>query len=243
MRKTKVGLTLILLGFFAINLIGTNKSEVYDCYITNRMPVWKSVIDQLSSHSEKDSDSLLELINYQYGYIGWCLENNQKDEAIVYLKLAEENVKLLEGINFQRSLVSAYRSAFYGFHIAISKFSAPLIGPKSAECARKAVMLDPNQPFAYIQLGNVKFHSPAIMGGSKSEALSYYLKAKTLMEKKSGELHGDWNYLCLLITISKAYESVNNLLKAKLLYEEILRFEPRISWVRNDLYPKLLKRL
>lgn len=64
------------------------------------------------------------------------------------------------------------------------------------------------------------------MGGSKTEAIGYYLKAKAMMEKKSVEMHGDWNYLSLLTTIAKAYESMNDLSKAKLMYEEILKFEP-----------------
>jgi tetratricopeptide (TPR) repeat protein len=182
-------------------------------------------------------------VNYQYGYIGWCLTNNRKDEAIVYLKLAEENVRLLEAKKFERSMICAYKAAFYGYHIAISKFSAPFLGPKSSSCASQAIQLAPKQPFGYIQLGNVKFHSPSIMGGSKIEAISYYLKAKTMMERNKDEIHGDWNYLSLLTTIAKAYESMNDLPKAKLIYEEILKFEPGFTRVRDELYPQLLKKL
>jgi tetratricopeptide (TPR) repeat protein len=207
------------------------------------MPVWKNIIDQLNSQPEKSNELLLELVNYQYGYIDWCLTNNRKDEALVYLKLAEENVKFLEAKKFERSMIYAYKAAFYGYHIAINKFLAPFLGPKSSSCANQAIELDPNQLFGYIQLGNVKFHSPSIMGGSKTEAISYYLKAKTMMERNKDEIHGDWNYLSLLTAIAKAYESMNDLPKAKLMYEEILKFEPGFASVRDELYPQLLKKL
>lgn len=243
MKRTKYRLTIILLGLFALSLQAGNKEEIYDCYVTNRMPIWKSLIDQLNSQPEKSNVLLLELVNYQYGYIGWCLTNNRKDEAIKYLKLAEGNVKMLEAKKFELSLVNAYKSAFYGYHIALSKFSAPFIGPKSSACANQAILLDPNQPFGYIQLGNVKFHSPSLMGGSKTEAIGYYLEAKAMMEKKTNEICGDWNYLSLLTTIAKTYESMNEFSKAKLMYEEILKFAPGFTWVRDELYPELLKKL
>jgi tetratricopeptide (TPR) repeat protein len=207
------------------------------------MPVWKNIIDQLNSQPEKSDKLLLELVNYQYGYIDWCLTNNRKDEAHVYLKLAEENVRLLEAKKFERSTICAYKAAFYGYHIAINKFLAPFLGPKCSSSANQAVELDSNQPFGYIQLGNVKFHSPSIMGGSKTEAISYYLKAKTMMERNKDKIQGDWNYLSLLTTIAKAYESINDLPKAKLMYEEILKFEPGFASVRDELYPQLLKKL
>jgi tetratricopeptide (TPR) repeat protein len=231
------------LAFFAISLRATTREDIYHCYLNNRMPVWKNIIDQLNSQPEKSNELLLELVNYQYGYIDWCLTNNRKDEALVYLKLAEENVKFLEAKKFERSTICAYKAAFYGYHIAINKFLAPFFGPKSSSYANQAIELDPNQPFGYIQLGNVKFHSPSIMGGSKTEAISYYLKAKTIMERNKDEICGDWNYLSLLSIIAKAYESMSNMPKAKLMYEEILKFEPGFTWVRDEVYPQLLKKL
>ncbi len=207
------------------------------------MPVWKGVIDQLNNQTEKPNEIRLELLNYQYGYIGWCLGNNLKDEALIYLKLAEENVKLLEAKRFELSLINGYKSALYGFRIAISKFSAPFVGPKSAESAKQAVKLDPNQPFGYIQMGNVEFHMPPLLGGSKTAAIGFYLKAKGMMEKNESEIHGDWIYLSLLVTIAQANESINDNTKAKLMYEEILKFEPGFTWVRDELYPQLLAKI
>ena len=243
MQKFRFLLLIILFAAITFSVQAGNREDVYNCYVNNRMSLWKSLIDELNQKSEKNDQLLLELENYQYGYIGWCLEKNKNDEALIYLKLAEGNVKLLEAKKIELPLLNAYKSALYGFRIALSKFSAPFIGPKSADCAKKAITLDPNQPFGYIQMGNVKFHSPALMGGSKTEAIGYYLKAKVLMEKKKDEIRGDWNYLSLLVSIARAYEAINENDKAKLMYEEILKFEPAFSWVKDELYPKFLGKL
>jgi len=64
-----------------------------------------------------------------------------------------------------------------------------------------------------------------------------------MMELKKEEIVGDWNYLSLLTTIARAYESTGELSKAKLSYEEILKIEPGFTWVRDELYPQLLKKL
>lgn len=242
MRKKRYHLLIIFLGLFVSGLQGSNKSEVYNCYFNDRMPVWKSIIDQLNNQPDKSNELLLELENYQYGYIAWCLVNNRKEEAVTYLKLAESNVRQLDSLNYEPSLVNAYKAAFYGFHITLNKFSAPFNGPKSVQCARQALLLDQNQPFGYIQMGNIQFHMPPLMGGSKTEAIGYYLKAKLMMEKKGVEIRGDWNYLNLLLTIARAYESINDIPKAKSMYEEILKFEPGFIRVRDELYPKLLKK-
>lgn len=207
------------------------------------MPLWKTIMDQLDSQQEKSNELILEIVNYQYGYIGWCLNNNRKEEAVIYLKLVEGNIKLIDALNTEQSLVSAYKAAIYGFRIALSKISAPFNGPKSYQYAHQAVVLDPNQPFGYIQMGNVQFHMPPMMGGSKTEAIDYFLKAKSMMEREKDGIRGDWNYLSLLTTIAKAYDSINDLPNAKLMYEEILKFEPEFSWVRDVLYPRLLKRM
>lgn len=243
MERSKYWITIILWGLFALSLSGSNKSDVYNSFINNRMDVWKSVIDQLNILSVKPNDLRLELLNYQYGYIGWCLANDRKEEALIYLKLGEENVKLLEAKNFDPSLINGYKSALYGFRIALSKFSAPFIGPKSSDCAKLAIKLDPNQPFGYIQMGNVRFHMPPLFGGSKTEAIGYYLKAKGLMDKKGNEIHNDWNYLSLLVNIAQAYELTNDNAKAKLMFEEILKLEPDFKWVKDELYPQLLKKI
>lgn len=243
MERTKRNLIIAILVLFALNLTGSEKKDIYDAYINNAMSVWKKIIDQLELKTEKNSQQQLELVNYQYGYIACCFSHNHKDEAVVYLKLAEDHIRLLEMNKFELSKTNAYKSAFYGYHIGLNVFSAPFIGSKSAACAKLSVAIDPNDYFGYIQLGNVRLHAPSFMGGSKPEALKNFLKARALMERDGLDRSDDWNYLSLLISIAKTYEILNEANSAKLTYEEILKFEPKFKWVKDELYPQLLKKI
>jgi tetratricopeptide (TPR) repeat protein len=215
--------------------------EVYSAYISDRMDLWKDVIERIDSTPDKSNDLLLELVNYQYGYIGYCLGFGKKEEAKKYLEKAQINIEILENNSLNLSLVNSYKSAFYGFRIALSPITAPVNGMKGLDCAKKAVMLDSLNFLGYVQLGNSKFHMPATFGGSKKEALEYYLMARELLEKNMDKLSDDWNYLNLLILIGQTYTSLKDYESAKKIYEGILQREPGFTYVRDDLYPKLLK--
>ena len=229
--------------FFDLSLLGSTKQDIYNAYINNKMPAWKTIIDQLENKPDQRNELLLELVNYQYGYIAWCLGENRKDEARNYLSKAEDNLKILETRKFAISKTFGYKSAFYGFHIGLNIFLSPFIGPKSSNAAKQAISVDPDDFFGFIQMGNVLFYAPSLVGGSKPEALKSYLKAMVLMEKSNIDNKEDWNYLSLLTSVAKAYEVLDDYANAKLIYEKILKFEPQYKWVSDELYPKLLKKL
>jgi len=92
-------------------------------------------------------------------------------------------------------------------------------------------------------LGNSEFYLPAAFGGSKKEAIEYFLKAKELIEKDSASLSDDWNYLSLLIVIGQTYTYLKDYVSAQKVYVGILELEPGFLYVKDDLYPKLLKKM
>ena len=47
----------------------------------------------------------------------------------------------------------------------------------------------------------------------------------------------------LLIIIGQSYNHLNNYASAKLVYEKILDLEPGFLYVRDELYPQLLKKM
>jgi len=243
MERKKFKLIIILLFFFTVGVKANYKTEVYNCYIVNNMPKWKAVIDIMNSVSNKSNEFRLELANYQYGYIAWCIGNDKKDIAETYLENAEKNIEYLESVKFNLSMVYSYKSAFYGFRMGISNWKAPVLGPKSVDYAEKAMKADPNNPYGYIQYANAQYYMPEIFGGSKSLALDYYKKAKVIMEKNLSSIVQNWNYLSLLTSISQAFVDLNYLQSAKLYYEIILQKEPNFQWVKNELYPQLLTKI
>jgi len=244
MERTKYRLILILLllqGFLQIK--AGFRSEIYYAYVHNRMDIWKDAIDLMDSAEAKTNELLLELVNYQYGYIGYCIGYKKRDDAKKYLELAERNIEVLKRSKFSPSLINAYKCAFYGFRIGLNKLSAPINGLKSIEHARSALALDKENYFAYIQYGNIQFYMPAAFGGSKKEGIEYFLKAKQILEKNPFDLTENWNYLSLLLIIGQSYSYIDDLNSAKSVYEYILKLEPDFLYVKNELYPRLLKKM
>jgi hypothetical protein len=77
------------------------QSQIYFAYINNRMELWKSIIDIMGAVKGKSND-MLRLVNYQYGYVGYCIGYNRQDEA-VHIDLAKKNIEYLEKENYESS--------------------------------------------------------------------------------------------------------------------------------------------
>jgi tetratricopeptide (TPR) repeat protein len=242
MERKRYFLVIILLLSGILNAGATYKERIYNAYISSRMGDWKNVIDEMEGQATKSNGFMLELLNYQYGYIGWAMGNDNQKEARKYLDSAERYAGILESRNFEISMVNAYKSAFYGFRIGLNRLLAPVSGPKSVNSAKLAISIDENNPMGYIQLGNTEFHRPPVFGGSKKAALDHYLKALDLMEQDKQKISRDWNYLNLLTLVASAYEQLNDLQATRRIFEKILKTEPSFLWVKNELYPDLLKK-
>lgn len=239
MERQKYIVILILLIFSSLGAMATYKTEIYKAYISNNMNEWKKVMDRMNLETKRDNDFLLELLNYQYGYIGWCIGNKENEQAKKYLSLAEKNIEILEKQSFELSTLNAYKSAFYGYRVGLNKLQAPFIGPKSVESAKKAIQLDKNNPYGYIQIGNSEFYMPSVFGGSKTVALENFKKAENLMERNPEKIKNDWNYLSLLAMIVMSCKELKQYELAKYYCEKALKTEPEFLWVKIDLYPEI----
>ncbi len=218
------------------------KSSIYNAYVTNNMAQWRTIIDELNLQKAKTNEFILELINYQYGYIAWCIGNNQTNDAEKYLELANKNIKFLENQSFKPSYTNSYKAALIGFEIGLAWYKAPFIGSKSISCSQTAIELDKNNPFGYLQYANTQYYMPETFGGSKTVALQYYKKALKIMERQAVYKTNNWNYLSLLTTIAQAHSEIENYETAKEYYEKIMEIEPNFVWVKNELFPELLKK-
>jgi tetratricopeptide (TPR) repeat protein len=243
MERTKYKIIFFFLICFIAPLKGNYKTEIYSAYINNNIPLWKSVIDEMSRKNNKDPEFLAELLSYQYGYIAWCIGNKKNEEAKKYLGPAEKNTYLLPNTDHYQSVANAYRAAFYGYHIGLNILYATFYGFKSNDCAKAAMKLDKDNPIGYIQYANMQFYMPSVFGGSKTEAIKYYLMAEEIMEKNKEEISKNWNYINLLTIIAQSYALIKDYEKAKLYYEKILIIEPGFNWVKNELYPEMIKKM
>jgi len=233
---------LIILFFISFNLFSQNNKKIYEAYIRGKMNDWRELIDSLNNSKYLTNRAKLDLINYEYGYIAWCIDNGKNDEAKSYLKRAQKRLEYLENISYNTSMINAYKAAFIGFEIGINPYKAPLIGKKSQSYANKAIEIDPNNYFAYLQLANIYYYAPAIAGGSKVKAIDYYLKALNIIERNPEMLKNNWNYLNLLVTIINCYIDNKQYDKALQYAKKVLKIEPNFLWVKNQIYPELIKK-
>ncbi|MFA7081201.1 MAG: hypothetical protein WC135_01185 [Bacteroidales bacterium] len=229
----------ILISFSLSSYADNEKSIIYNAYINNDMGVWKKTIDNMNAQKNKTIEREFELLNYEYGYIGFCIGMKKKEEASIYIARGESRINKLMKNKANLGLVHAYKAAFYGFQIGMNKVKAPFLGPKSIEEAKTSIELDKNNYFGYMQFGNIEYYMPAIFGGSKQKALEYYLKSKTIMDKNN--LKQDWIYLNLVVLIAQTYQELNNWNYADAYYKLALKLAPDFQWVSKELYPKFLK--
>jgi len=227
----------------AINAQTTNQKIIYESYIHGDMNKWANVIETIeSTNSAVSIEQKLELINYYYGYLGYLIGRKKYDQA---QKIIDKGDKLINQVLIadpKNSTAYAYKGSYIGFKIGINKFKAISLGPESSACINKAFELDSQDIQAIVDKGNMLLHAPKFWGGNKNEALKLFLKGAKLLEtgKKTEQ---NWFYLNVLIQIARTYENLKQPEQAVLTYEKILRKEPDFNWVRNELYPKLLKKM
>ncbi len=242
MQKIKF-LFLIIFSSLTLSSFGQNKTTMYNAYINNNMSVWKSSIIKLESKRNKTDAEKLTLIDYEYIYIQHCIKTDKDKEVEKYIQKIEKIISYLDQKNYKRPILYAYKSAVIGFKISLAPYKAPKLGGESSDFAEKSVKLNNKNYFGYIQLGNIAFYKPSIFGGSKKEALTNYLKAYNLIKDKKSEIAESWNYLNLLAMLAKTYYELDNYQKAKEFCEIALKAEPNYKFVKDELYPQVLKKI
>jgi len=237
----KLSIIVIILNLFLneVNAQYANSDIIYNAYINNNMPLWKKVCDEMQQNQTHSNEFILNLINLQYGYIAYCIKNGKNEIALTYLKIAEDNLNLIEKKKYKLSLVSSYKSIFMSFRAGINKKEALNYSIKSLNLAEKAIKQDSTNYFAFMQRANIYRYTPKTFNGSRDKAIEYYLKAEALIKKEIGINKKNWNYLHLLVTITETYIEQKNFKSAKIYCEKILKIEPNYYLIKNIIYPKI----
>lgn len=225
-RKRYYLITLIMI----CNLILTGqthyKTAIYKAYITGDMKSWSKTLAEMESQKNRSTDYLLELINCQYGYIGWCISNNNNKEAQHNISGMECNLEDLRSITGESSEFHSYKAALYGFKLGMNIWKAPVLGKKSMDHAKMAIKKDNMSIHANLEMGNIWNYMPELFGGSKLKALQYYSKAISIFEKEKLDTKNNWNYLNLLVLAGQAAKELGNIQKAIYYFEKALETEP-----------------
>jgi hypothetical protein len=233
-------LILALLTLFVNSKAQKNSSQIiYDAYINNKMDTWKNECDGLQQNPSNSNESLISLINMQYGFIANCLASNKKKDALTYLKLAENNLQMLEKKKYRLSTVMAYKSIFYSFQASLDNKVAIKCGIKSLEFAEIAIKEDCANYLGYYQRGNIYRYTPEIFNGSSKKAIEYYLKAESLLKREIGYNIKNWNYLHLLVSITETYIELKDFKEATKYCNKILKIESDFYLVKDILLAKI----
>lgn len=238
MERTKY-LLIILTVFLSFNALGQNNKAIYQAYISGDMGKWKHTMDSIAATRPNTNPGKLELVNYQYGYIGWCIENHKTSEAKSYMEKLEQLIGFLEQQKYELSKLYAYRAALIGYQIGIAPYKAPFIGSESLAYAKQSLHTDSLNSLGHNQLGNIAYHTPKLLGGSKQKALQHYLKALKIWESQKQDIKHNWNYLNLIATIIKTYFELGQYEQAKKYCTKALKIEPKFDWVKNKMCPEI----
>ena len=242
LNKLFATLVLLTLATSAYSESTYNKT-IYSAFITHDMAKWEKVIHTIEAANATNTvDQKLELINYYYGYIGWLIGQKKFTAAEKFIPKGEKLINQVLISSPKNATAYSFKGSFLGFKIGIDKCKAIFLGSDSKNNINKAMQLDPLNVQAIIDKGNLLYYSPRFFGGDKKEALGYFLKGVKLMERNK-ETYQNWVYLNLLTMIASVYEKTDKLQDAKLTYEKIMRNEPEIKWIKDDLYPQLLAKI
>jgi tetratricopeptide (TPR) repeat protein len=250
MEKPKNLLNLFVIVLILI-LTSTNhcKSEsiykkmIYKAFVNGEMYKWEEIIHTMEENNyNKTMEQKLELINYYYGFTAHLIHKKHYDKAMLFCTKGESLISQVIAQAPQNASSYAYKGAFLGFRIGMSKFKAVVLGPESEGNINKAYELDPQNAQVLIDKGNLFYYKPSFFGGDKIQALKFYIKAISILEKNKDYYH-NWIYLNTLTNIALAYEKTNQDILSKTMFERILRLEPNFKWVKNELYPELLHKI
>lgn len=242
MERTKHFISvLIILGINSFFLYSQSdyRKEIYEAYIQGNMQAWEKTIGQMET-VDLSLHGKIELINFYYGYIGYLIGTDQKELAGAYIKKGEKIIHDLLEETPSNATLNAFKGSFISFKIGLNKLKAISLGPQSMRYINQAYNLDPNNVQALADKANMFYYAPSLFGGDKKKAITFYQKAIHQLEENEDTVD-NWFYLNLLVQLAQHYEEMKMKKQALSLYEKILRQEPGFVWIKEELYPRLLK--
>lgn len=241
MKTRMITLALLFLAFIATAQNTADfEQRLYHSYVDDRIMDWKDIIPEMKSQYQKtkDKELLYSLCFAQYGYIGFCIGEDKTREAKRCLKDARANSKLLEKVYHGRHDILALQGALLGYQIILSKFSSLYLGPKAFKLINTASESSDKYFNCSLEYGNIRYFTPTFLGGSKKEAIAYYKNAVDILENSPKLEEQNWIYINTLLLLTNAYYETGSRNMACKYYKQILEYEPRANWIRDEMDTK-----
>lgn len=233
MTHTYIRNLLFMLAMPMIALAQYTDTRLYQAYLANDMGVWDAYI-HASNWEKADKKERARILNYEYGYVATAQQEKKKD-AEWHLSQFEQHIEAMDGV-LPASTVYTYRSAAASYRALIGNLMSN--GVKALQHIKKARQCDSKDPLALNLSGCVEMYSPAMLGGSKKQALEYFHESMRIREAK-GDTVSNWNYLGSWMSIAQCLEKTEGVEAAIRECERILRFAPTFSFIRDVYLPEL----
>jgi tetratricopeptide (TPR) repeat protein len=242
---------IILLGFALISFlqptggIDCSNTTIYRGYISGDMEMYKKGMAEMREAYIKTAQPclLFTLTEARYGYIGYLLGKNKKDEARPLIDSLETDIGRLAVLPEYKAETEAFRVALLGFRIGLNPAKAVTLGPKTLKQLEKAIATGSNSPSVWIEKANSESYMPAFAGGSKEKAAESFREALRLYEADPALSAYNWRYLNTIVLLGQTLEKLDDYKGARQAYLKALEREPDFRWVRDELLPAVEKKL
>jgi len=237
-HKTKLILFILLL--FPVLLATAQKKDLtyYQCaffesYRAGNMAPWPGLITEMENAKSADLAWQTEMVKAMYGMVGYEIGAKNKDKARIYVDKADIYLDKLLDKYPNNAQIHSISGALYGYKISLSPYKAPFLGPKSMYHIDKAIELDAAEPMGYIEKGNSLMYRPAVFGGDKKEALTFYRKALNLTDNNKNSQTCDWQKMLLRAFILKALYETNQAAEANAFLQEMKKDYGSMDWIKQ----------
>lgn len=241
MKKMACLLLMLSMGLLAHGQGSPDYNQrLYLSYVQGEMGPWKGILQEMNREYERTGDETLlyYLCFAYYGYVGYLINEEEDKTAKKNLEVAMSRTDELYEILDGREDILALQGALMGFRIYLSKFSSMFLGPKTMRYIKTAYETGGAYFNCHIEMGNMLFYTPKVLGGSQTEAIPYYEKAVEILERSPLKTDRNWIYLNSVLVLANAYTETGRKDLACLLWKELLEYEPGAKWIRDDLYAK-----
>lgn len=220
------------------------RCRFYKCYVEGSMNGWITNLRTMESTYAKDkSDTLLlEIVRSYYGYIAYALGKDREAEADALLDRAFGHLGYYRKRHPLDAEATAIYSSLLGFRLAIHPVKALTLGIQSKQLLAKAMSMAPNNPWVLLEQANALLYTPTLFGGDPQQALRFYLRSISLLEKQGGN-GCSWNYLNAYINLAYCQIKLKQYAAAQQTYDQLLTIAPNFKWVRQELVNRLQQKM
>jgi tetratricopeptide (TPR) repeat protein len=225
--KTPMTLASLLLSIsISINAAQVDINAIEQAGMTLNIATLTQLVDNNTGYENA-------LANYRLS-IAYNL-TNKTDQAIATIEESISRLKALVKEEPKNSEYWALLAQSYGLKISYQPIKAAYYGPKSASALSKALSFNPENPRAHLVNAISKYNTPAMFGGSKSQALIEVKKAIDLFKQETNnELNSiiHWGEAEAHIWRGLIHISLNKQPQALMDFETALTIEPSYDWAK-----------